>query len=332
MQIALVGPSFFSYIDAITKCFGTKGYSAKFFDERHSNAKRTKILYRLGFYEMFEGRKRRHLDGVARAIIEGGFTDVLLIDVEVCDGEFVQALKSRGIRVHLYMWDSAKNKPRYLKYLSALDGKASFDQEDCDKHGLTYIPLFAEDVFKAPAVSPGADKAIDLSFCGTLHSNRALALRELARLAAKKDLRTSFLLFFHSKLLLFLKVFSVPANAWFLRTVSTTGFSKKTVAELFAGSKYVFDAPHPGQKGLTARTFEVLRTGSRLITSNPAALSLPYSLSRRVVVFERLKELEAFDFAAKVADEPLTREEDEFLSIGRFVDQLLDLMGAKTRA
>ncbi len=331
-KIALVGPRFFSYIEAIRSSFVERNFRAEFFDERHSNSILSKILYRVGFFEFFPYRKRKHLEGIRNRIISEGFTHVVLIDVEVCDLTFVQELKAKGIFVYIYMWDSSRNKPRFLKYLSELNGTSSFDPLDCEEHGMKYIPLFAEkDFCVSEKALVSVENSVVFSFCGTLHSDRAKYLKQLESFAKGAMFRVEFLVFFHSRFLLFLKSISCPANLWFLFRVSTKGFSKKRVAELFASSTFVLDVPHPGQNGLTARTFEVLRSGSRLITFNKHAAKLPYSLPQRLFICEHMNDLQKVDYQNLLPLPALSQEEDYFLSLDRFVDQLLDLMNLDTR-
>lgn len=328
-KIALVGPNFFSYIQAIRQSLMKKGYESQFFDERHKNTIIVKILYRLGFYEWFPAVKRRHLDSLVQSILKQECTDALLIGVEVCDEDFVQKLKKAGVRVHLYMWDSARNKPRYLKYLPWLDGKSSFDPNDCAEYGLTYIPLFSESVFTQAEQTDKLEKDVDISFCGTLHSNRADWLNAIRRFGDKNRLKVVFYIFFHSRALLFIKSIARPSNASFLSSMSTAGFSKQEIAALFQRSKFVFDIQHPGQIGLTARTFEVLRSGTKLITSNRFSSELPLGLAERVIIVDSAQQLGTVDFSSGFSVPPLTEEQDYFLSIERFIDQLIDIMGLR---
>lgn len=333
-RFALVGPNFFSYIQGIRNKMAERGMPSEFFDERHANSIPVKVLYRIGFYSLFSRRKRLHLDEIAASIVDGGFSDALLIDVEACDRPFVERLTRAGVRVHLYMWDSAKNKPAYLRYLDLLHGKSSFDSVDCEQHGLRYVPLFAEDVFSSrhQAATPIQDRPIDVAFCGTLHSNRAKRIGELMDFAKRHGLTVSLLLYFHSRGLLALKSLAHVSNARFLHCVSTRGYSKQEIYALFARSRFVFDLPHPGQCGLTARTFEVLRSGARLITFNEKALSLlPASLIDRVAVIRTVDDIAGLDFLGPCPSPLLSEDDDYFLSLDRFVDQLFDLMTCNER-
>jgi hypothetical protein len=327
-RLALVGPRFFSYIEAIQKNLEGRGYRSVFFDERHSNGILARSLYRLGYYAFVGARKNRHLDGIVDKILVGKFDSVVLIGVEVCDVRFVKRLADAGVLVYLYMWDSARNKPRFLSYLNLLHGKSSFDPQDCSSFDMTYIPLFAEDDFSCAqsGVFATHDRSFDLAFCGTLHSNRARRIAQLMRFARQRNLRVGLLLYFHSRWLLLLKSLVQFSNAQFLRSISAKGFSKKEIFGLFSRSKFVFDIPHPGQVGLTARTFEALRAGTRLITFNQTAkLGLPVSLQDRVHVISAVSDLSNVDFTCPSLS-ALSSDQDYYLSLNRFVDQILALM------
>jgi hypothetical protein len=268
-------------------------------------------------------------------ILAGGYRRVVLIDTEVCDRLFVKQLTDAGIDVYLYMWDSARNKPAYLEYLSLLQGRSSFDPEDCSRHDLVYIPLFAEDVFSARCnqLPPQPPRPIDISFCGTLHSNRARCLSELLAAAGRRGLEVALQLFFHSRWLLLIKSFVHVSNARFLRQVSSRGFSKQQIFAMFAQSKYVFDLPHARQLGLTARTFEALRSGTRLITFNKLARTLlPPVLAERVFVIEAASDIDGLDFSSPGPSAALSEADDYYLSLDRFVDQILQLIEAGRRS
>lgn len=329
-RIALVGPNFFSYVDAIRRKMVEKGWDVESFDERHANTPIVKALYRLGFYQLFAKRRQQHLDNLAAALIADGFSDVLLINVEVPDRTFVARLAQAGLRVHLYMWDSSSNKPGYVEFLDLLQGKASFDPRDCSRLGLRYVPLFADDTFSRarPTVDPAqTGSAIDICFCGTLHSNRAKVLGELERYARARGLRLSLLLYFHSKWMFVLKSMFIPSNVHFVGRISSKSFPKTQISELFRRSKFVFDLPHPGQTGLTARTFEALRSGARLITLNEEArLLLPDSLAARVVVIKTVSDLENIDLANSITLAPISMADDYYLSIDRFADDMINMI------
>jgi hypothetical protein len=325
-KIAVVGPNFFSYMHAIRDQFRSLGIESEYFDERHSNSIPAKICYRLNISLLIGNKRQEHLNKLMNSIFDGVFTDVLLIDVEVVDKSFIQSLKERGIRVHIYMWDSAKNKSGFTNYLSEVSGKGTFDLNDSKQFDMKYIPLFATDNYSQKK-NQVLSRDIDISFCGTLHSDRAYHLHRLSKVAEKKGLKLVLMNFFHSKLLLAIKCFRHSSNAYFLKTVSTDGFAKEYVAESMFRSKFVFDMQHAGQGGLTARTFEALRSGACLITFNEHVYSRPETFHNRIFLIKDANDILNLKLSDYENVGLLSESQDHYLSLSRFVGELLVIMG-----
>lgn len=324
-RVALVGPSF-SYLDAISIELNRRGVFSVHLDERHSNRIIAKIKYRIGFYNTFKGAKKRHLKALYNQIIDKNISDVLLVDVEVCDRDFVEKLIKANINVGIYMWDSAKNKPNFLKYIDLLTAKSSFDPLDCETFGLRYIPLFAE--FGNVNKCDIQIKKSDIYFCGTLHSNRPKIINQVLKFSKINKLNFISHNYYHSRLLFLIKSLVSPSYLSIFKTVTSKSIPKSEIYNSMATSKYVLDIQHEGQKGLTARTFEALRAGAHLITTNDFAKNLPLGLSRRVKVFSCLADLESINFS-ELAGEGLTPDQDYYLSIQRFADDVISLMNLK---
>lgn len=321
-RIALVGPNFFSYIQAIRDEFIIRGYPCIYYDERHSNSIRAKIAYRLQLTSLLKKRRDIHLAEILEKIIAEGTTDVFLIDTEVVNSTFVKALRSQGINVHLYMWDSARNKDSFLQLLPLLNGRSSFEPKDCEQYGMAYIALFAEKVFST-TMSNVEIRNDELVFLGTLHSHRAIHLSVLERAIEKSGLKIRKLLYYHSRLLYCIKCLIHPRAFQYLQYVQDRGFNKDEIAAAYFRSRGVLDIHHPGQAGLTSRTFEALRSGAWLITLNPTVLSLPEELRKRVLLLSDVNELPSRISMVRSELPPLSVEMDHFLSLERFADELL---------
>ena len=320
-KIAVVGPNFFSYIQAVRDELSRRNIYSEYFDERHSNTVFAKIAYRLGFSFLTKRSSEYYLDSLIDEIIKNSFTDVLFFSIEIINEAFLEKLANNGIKLHVYMWDSAKNKPSFLSLMPYFNSASSFEPDDCVKYSLKYIPLFAEEIFCDYRKKHNL-KTQDISYCGTLHSDRGGKLFSLRGFCEKNNVSLKEYLFFHSRLLFFVYSLIRPVNFFSLFKISTKGYSKDEVAKLFSSSKFVFDIQHNGQKGLTARTFEALRAGSLLITFNPTAHDLPDALRSRVLVIDEISDLNTIDLHSFESIE-LDSESDYFLSIERFTDQLL---------
>ena len=327
VKLAIVGPSFFAYVEGIAEAFRRRGVETVVFDERHSNKLIDKIFYRLGLYHNRFSPKHRHLAGILQAIREAGCTDVLLANVEVVDRAFVERLVGWGIRVHLFMWDGVRNKPGFVSYLDLVTSKGSFDPIDAKSFEMRYIPLFAEPAFDEERFRADRDPEFDIGFCGTVHSSRTKILAGLIDAAWARDRKLALMLYYHSRALFCLKGL-VDWKAWKLvGAISSKAFSKDEIATMFGQSRFILDVPHPGQSGMTARTFEALFSGSRLLTFNRVAAELlPESLRRRVRVIATIDDIAGIDFSACERLPKLTPDERYFLSVARFVDELMAMM------
>ena len=191
---------------------------------------------------------------------------------------------------------------------------------------MTYIPLFAEPIFAEEEVATES-YAADIGFCGTVHSSRVRILTRLSAIAPAQGIRLALMLYYHSRGLFRLKGL-IDRNVWTLApAISSTSFPKREIAAMFGRTRFILDVPHPGQSGMTARTFEALRSGSRLLTFNRAAATLlPESLQPRIKVIDDIEEAADIDYASCGRMPPLSPDERYFLSLGRFVDQLLAMM------
>lgn len=322
-RLAVIGPTFFSYTQTIAGEFARRGIEVVDFDEKRSNRKRSKIAYRLGLGVGANSAQSRYLSGLADRIIAAGYPDVLLVGVEVIDRATVARLSAAGVRVHLYMWDGSANKGRFRDYLDLLATRATFDPNDAKAYDMAYIPLFAEPLFDD---GQEARTLYDLSFCGTMHSLRVAIVARLLSAPWARSLRLGLLLYYHSRALFFLKSLARPAGLRVLPLVRDKPFPKEQVARLSRESRAVLDIPHPGQAGLTARTYEALLAGARLVTFNRlAGEMLPVAFADRVLVIDRIDDLAAIDLTAPRPG-PLGEEQRYYLSLDRFVDQMLGLM------
>lgn len=322
ISIAVIGPSFFSYARSIADQINFRKYPCTYYDELHSNKIFIKILYRFGFSKLVEKNRFIHFENIKKDIFSKKVTDIFLVNVEAVKSDFILYLKSREIRVHLYMWDSLQNKNTFLDLLPLLDGRASFEPADCKTLGMKYIPLFAESMFKS---TNKIIKNRQIVFIGTLHSKRASIIAKLEEVLNKSGIVIKKLIYYPSKILYFIKCFGSPRDIKYILDIQTKPFTKEFIAKTYFESAAVLDIHHPGQKGLTSRTFEALRSGCRLVTMNSTIFTLPELLLKRVTYIEQIDDLENYIQCIDENLPELTTDEDYFLSIERFVDQLLEI-------
>jgi hypothetical protein len=323
-KIAIIGPSFFGYGNAIANTMTGRGLPAVFIDEIFSKNKLIRAFIRIGLGVFLYPLRYRYYEKIYQSILSDRITHVLLISVECVEVSFVKRLKSTGIHVGLYMWDGLDRKPNCKQILQYIDGFASFDPVDASGHGGKLIHLFAEQMYKINRI-PFSSRDNNIAFAGTLHSNRPLVLERITSNLRGSSVRFKGFLYYPSKMAFIVKCLMRPKVFRIFHLVNYKPFSKMDIASLFGKSKYVLDIPHPRQRGLTSRTFEGLMSGARLITSNQTVMTLPPNFVERLNVLSFDNNL----IVTTQADEALpdlTADEEYFLSIERFVDQILSFL------
>lgn len=328
-KIGVIGPAFFSYATAITDSLNRNG-SATYFDEKHSNSVLSKLIYRLGLNTLHRKEKNAYQSTILSQIEAKGIRKVLLLNTETLSDEFLKKIMSTGVETYYYLWDSLRNKPLVEKLLSCVTKVASFDIQDSEKNGFAYIPLFAERVFSANDQKlVDMIRGTDVSFVGTMHSDRVRVFLELRKLCESNGKSLESMLYYHSKLLYTIKCLQYPMGLSLLNEISTSFYSKERIAQSYFSSRVVVDVTHPMQTGLTSRTFEALRAGCLLVTSNRyAKKAVGPSLTERVFYYDSVDGLKKALFAAfdYEGSKELSEDQDYFLSLDRFVSELSRFM------
>ena len=313
-MIVVIGPKFFGYCEAIVQCFRETGLSAEYLDELPNNNSMFKMLIRIfpGLGEKISSKYHAAL--LERINKDLQISKVIYISTESITKSFVEGLREDITQIG-YAWDSIKNKPTFRAVLDSVDTAASFDPADCQNYGYKYVPLFAENMFK----NANMHRGFHFSLVGSAHTERSKIADTIDKI---KDVK-SFLYLYSPNILVFL--FRNKNNFLKgLKTLKTKSLYKERVAEVFKSTRFVVDFAHPGQSGLTQRTFEAIRSGAILVTNNKT--SLPFEkMKNHVIYFESWDPLEfqnivSLDKGSIVLDAEL----DYLLSIDRFCNQILE--------
>tara|TARA_B100000780_G_scaffold182534_1_gene128102 strand:+ start:2816 stop:3760 length:945 start_codon:yes stop_codon:yes gene_type:complete len=313
--IIIIGPKFFGYCEAIAQNLRYNGIDSEYVDELPYNNAFFKSAIRLFPAISKISTKRYHAKVLKRINSRKDVSKIIYISTESITKNFIN-----GVREHIkqvaYAWDSINNKTPFKAVLEAVEVSASFDPSDCERYGYTYVPLFAEDMF----TDKNNDRAYSFALIGSAHTQRAEIANNISLITNKK----SFLYLYSPSLLVFLfrnktKFFKG------LKVLKTKPMSKREVSEVFKSSKFVVDFAHPGQSGLTQRTFEAIRAGALLITNNKTAL--PFLEMNKFVIQVDNWDLARFEALEnqKLKGGPVSPQLDYDLSINRFCNQILEI-------
>lgn len=211
---------------------------------------------------------------------------IFVINGQTISQKFLRQLKIDFPRAKflLYMWDSFKNRKNSLKNLHFFDSISTFDNEDSKKYGANFRPLFYSRGFKMPS----SKNKYDVSFVGTIHSDRYEVLR---RFKGQLPKEATFYSYMYLQALWVFYYYKLKIAG--MRLASSDEFeysplTKQKLYEVFIDSKAILDIEHPKQSGLTMRTFEALGSEKKLITTNKIITQYDFYDSNNICVIDRL--------------------------------------------
>jgi hypothetical protein len=281
-QALLITPAFFGYEKDIVAELERQGYATTFLDERPSNSAVARAIMRVR-KSLISRRIEAYYRMKQTALVDTRFDLVVVIKAEVVPRWFLEDLRRRNAdaRFVLYTFDAIGNARNCLEVLDCFDSRLSFDRNDVAEHPeFTYLPLFYTPDF-TPLPVPPAERRHSISFIGTLHTDRYAFAQKMF---TGRD-RAFGYFFVQARWYFAIIKYLTREHAhvpW--KDVSFASLSRTSVAEIFRNSHAVLDMQRAGQTGLTMRTFEVLASGTVLVTTNSAIEHEPFFDPSRVVI------------------------------------------------
>ena len=289
-RILLIAPRFFGYETKIINHLKSLGSEVHFLDERPGNSFLIKGLVR--FHSVLSPPLARWYFKRALAALQTvRFDDVLVISPEFFDEGTIRQVRETqpAARIILYMWDSLINKGwterRATRFLAGFDRTLSFDDVDATHYEMSLRPLFYS---SSVPRQDGVTSSFAFSFIGTIHSDRYRVLKDLERCAKVRGLPTFIYPFLPSKYIYWFYRLTKPEfKGTKLADFQLSSLPYDQVMAVFQASRCIVDIEHPGQRGLTMRTLEVIGSGKHLITTNPNIRKYSFYSPDRITVIDR---------------------------------------------
>jgi hypothetical protein len=267
-KVFVIGPDFFGYCEAIRNELISMGNHATWHDERLSGGFWNKVIIRLQLKFLIYWKVKKHIAALKAEVSNFSSTKVLIFNPEMLSKRDIKDIeKLVDGNVLIYLWDSVENKKNFISIIKAFKEKlVTFDPSDARLYGIKHEPLFFTRDYNI-SVKQTSEPIIS-SVC-TIHSHRALGLAAILKAAKSVNIKCDFHLYYSSLPQLVLKAIRHPSAIFSLRKfISNKKLSHQVVSEKLASASLLVDIAHPGQAGLTSRTFESLALGSNLITNN----------------------------------------------------------------
>ncbi|MBP3366701.1 MAG: hypothetical protein J6K96_06855 [Treponema sp.] len=290
-KVLLFAPQFFGYETEIANKIKEFGATIDLYDERANPTTFDKICIRLNLRNLLMKKIRFYYETIIEKFEENYFDYVVFLNPETVTIDLLNKLKEKQKKAVfvLYMWDSFENKPHTKELIPFFENKLSFNKDEGAKYGFKFRPLFfidEYDVDKNPLAKNKTD--IDIGFIGTVHSDRYKVLKEVETLATQNGLKTSYYMFFPSKILFYKYKFQNLGKIKISKKdFHFNSLNSHQAKEFLERCKVVIDIQHPKQVGLTMRTIEMLGLRKKLITTNQDIKNYDFYNEDNICVIDR---------------------------------------------
>jgi len=246
-KILIIGPKFFGYVDRIEKTL-SKNYNVDKIYTFYPNSFRHRICKNkslLNYYKKIE--------------ISRNYSSIIVVNGRNLPLDYLLKIRTMNptARFILYIWDDYKNVNHSDDFINFFDIIYTYSKYDSIKYDkLIYQPFFySNDIDES-----NWRKDIEISFIGSLHSNRYLIYKEIV-----KNISGKKFLYLYSE---FFNFFKKSENWLKFNVVNFRSLPYETYIKILLRSKISIEIPHKLQSNITTRAIEVLGTKTKLITTS----------------------------------------------------------------
>lgn len=288
-KILFLSVQYFGYEKIISNQLRTYGAHVDYYDERPSNSIFAKGIIRLkrSFYQRTINTYYRRLLELTKVT---KYDFLFVIRGEVVPAFFLEELRvlQPGCEFIFYTWDSFTNHTHPLSIQSYFNKRFTFDSNDAVKYDLIFRPLFFIDEYEKLHRSEKGLVKYNLLFLGTAHTDRYKIGNQLMEWCSANKL-TSFNYYYMNGRLVFLykKFFDKSFQKFEYKKLSFNSLNVSEIINLYKESSVILDINHPGQNGLTMRTFEALGAGKKIITTNKEIIKFPFYNENNIGIIDR---------------------------------------------
>lgn len=289
-KILLFSVYFFDYQNIICNKLKELGAKVVLYDERSVSSALEKALLKIEPY-IYKNKTKKYYDKIIEKHKGEIFDYILIIKCDMPDEKILHDIKQAfpKAKMCLHLWDSVRNIPHILDKIKFFDIATSFDRVDCVNYPeFEFRPLFYADEFKAKDIQ--SDFLYDISFCGTIHSDRFKILKPIKQQCEQLGFRYFGFHYLQSNFIY--KFYKFTKEEFRNTKIEEFDFNKKPSTEIVNivnKSRSIVDIQHPKQTGLTMRTVEMLGMKKKLITTNTDIVNYDFYNPNNILIIDREK-------------------------------------------
>ena len=322
-KILFFSPAFFNYENIIADKMREMGADVDMYDVRSVTKAIDRALLKITPF-FFHYQSKRYYNSIISENNEKKYDYILIVKCDMTPISIIRKLKEvyPNAKLCLYLWDSVKNNPGVQFKFRLFDTLHSFDYDDCQKYReLKFRPLFFADTYRKEKKT--SQYKYDISFCGTVHSDRYAVIKQVQNIADEQGLKCYWFLYLQSKFIyMFYKITKIEFKNAPENSFSFDKMYASEIAKIVDESRIILDIQHPRQTGLTMRTIEMIGMNKKLITTNESIKQYDFYNEKNVAVVDR-KHVQISETFLKSTYMPLPKDIYEKYSLKSWILEVL---------
>ncbi len=288
-KILFFSPAFFNYENMIADKMREMGAIVDMYDVRSVTDAFQRALLKIS-PALFKGKSLEYYEKILEANKTKDYDYILIVKCDMTPKSILEKFREYypNAKLCLNLWDSVENIPGVIEKFKYFDTLHSFDPDDCKMYPqLKFRPLFFGDQFKKE-LNKNKKYKYDISFLGTVHSDRFAVIRQVRGIAKERGLKCRWFLYLQSRFIYyFYKVTKKEFRNVPKRIFSFEKMPADAIARVVDDSRIILDIQHPNQTGLTMRTIEMIGMNKKLITTNQSIKNYDFYNHNNILVIDR---------------------------------------------
>lgn len=284
-KILFFAPAFFGYEKKIAEKMIELGAEVDFYDERSITNSYEKAFLKISPV-IFSRKSKNYYQEILDKKKDVQYDYVFIIKCEMMPIEIINKMNKMFEQAVfcLYLYDSLANIKGIERKLEYFDRVLSFDMQDVEAYpSMIFRPLFFLDEYQTE-FKENSDFEYDVSFIGTIHSDRYKVVKEIKASTDKHYLycylQSKFMYYYY-------KITKSEFRDTNIKDFKFEKISSSEISRVIDKTKIVLDVQHPKQSGLTMRTIEMIGMHKKLITTNASIVNYDFYHPNNIAVIDR---------------------------------------------
>lgn len=290
INILLLWPKFFGYEKLIKQKMEELGANVIFYNERSVESAFERALIKIA-PNILKIKTTKHYKEIIEKNNNIKFDYIVICRCDVIDETILNELRDTfcDSKFILYLGDAIRNIVGIKSKIKYFNKVLTFDHQDyVENSNLEFLPYFFSDYYRNNSKKNDCDYIYDISFIGTIHSDRYKIIEKVLQICKEYKLESYIYPYLQSEFMYYYyRIFDKSFKKSKKKDFEYNKINPQNIVDVYNKSKCILDIQHTQQSGLTMRTFETLGMHKKIITTNSSIAHYDFYNPNNILIIDR---------------------------------------------